>query len=55
MVTIVDTVMMIRCQSGWLLLDLLSVRIVSKAFIPSFRIGHAPIVRSLSMNARGTP
>jgi hypothetical protein len=42
MVTIVETVMMMRFQSGCLLVDLLSVRVVSKAFIPIFRIGTCP-------------
>jgi len=57
MVTMVETVMMITSHSGCLLLDLLSVRIVRKAFIPIFGIGCALIVRGLSMNTkvRGTP
>ena len=39
----VEAMIMMRSQSGSLLLDLFTVRIVNRAFIPKRRIGNALI------------
>jgi hypothetical protein len=45
MVTTVEAMMTMRSQSGRRLLDLFNASIVKTAFIPTFGIGYALIVR----------